>query len=185
MNELKLIIDRRKPGGGGYSIYEFNPSPRRLFYKKMGNSSIQNRIRFLLEFVKGYKVYYLIIEKNIVAYCVISKGGGRYSFARKEDIVVGPYFVEKEERGKHYSEILVSELVLYDGIQYNDAYDWIRKTNIPSLRCSDNVGFKIIGTADVVKPFRRILLRKDGSGEYYILKGNRSDFLQKHRTDFS
>ena len=182
MEKLKLAISRNTQGG--YRIYEFIPSITRLFYKNMEDISFQRRIRFALELIKGYKVYYLEIRGKIVGYCVISIGGGRYSFAGKSDIVVGPYYVEKEERGNHYSELLVSELLMYDNIHYNDAYDWIKKTNIPSLKCSEAVGFEIVGTADIVKPFRRIAARNDDSGEYYILKGNRDTFARRTAASF-
>jgi L-amino acid N-acyltransferase YncA len=127
-------------------------------------------VRFLFELIKGYKVYYLSIDKNIIGYCVISRGGGRYSFAKKEDIVVGPYFVIEKYRGNKYSEILVNELLRYNGIKYCAAYDWVRQTNIPSIKCAQRCGFEVECTADIVKPFRTFRLRKDDLGEYFIFR---------------
>ena len=163
MKNMKLIKKNSE-----YQLWEFTPSIFKLFYNDMERITLQRKIRFFIELLRGYKVYYLMVENNLVAYSVVSKGGGRYSFASKKDIVVGPYFVDEKYRGKGYSEILVKEILALDNYQY--AYDWIRKDNIPSLKCSFKVGFIITDTADVVKPFRRIVVRDDNSGEYYILR---------------
>lgn len=181
MNGLKPIISGKIFREKHYCIYAYKPTASRLFYEYFGKMTLQSRIRFLLELIKGYEVFYLETDNELVAYCVISKGGGRYSFAGKTDIVVGPYYVSRKHRGNHYSELLISEVLQYDGLQFDEAYDWIKKTNTPSLKCSDALSLKITGTADVVKPFRRIVLRNDDSGEYYILKAKREDLIAWHR----
>ena len=167
---LTPVIDREK-----YRIYEFSPSLGRMFYKNYEKMTFQRWVRFLFELPRGYKVYYLEVDNQIVAYSVISRGGGRYLFADTGDIVVGSYFVLKEHRGKRYSEVLVSELLRYKGIEYKNAYDWVRQTNIPSLKCSDKVGLKIVGSCNVAGTFRKIVLCNDMSGEYFILKAERKN----------
>lgn len=152
----------------GFTVYEFTPSLFKLFYNDMEHITFQRKIRFVIEYFRGYKVYYLEKDGVFVAYSVVSKGGGRYVFASEEDIVVGPYFVDIRYRGKGYSKILVE--VLLHLCKYKYAYDWINKDNIPSLRCSKSNGFKIINTANIIKPFRKIVVCNDDSGEYYILK---------------
>ena len=115
-------------------------------------------------------MYYLEKEAVIVAYSVVSRGGGRYGFATRKDIVVGPYFVKEEHRGKKYSEILVSELLQNDKIVYDYAYDWIRYDNIPSIKCTERVGFVKIGTLEMKPPFRRLKVCTDHLGDYYLFK---------------
>jgi L-amino acid N-acyltransferase YncA len=162
---LKLLLDGRY-----YRIYEFNPTVLKLFYDHYEPFTLKRRIRFLMELVRGYKVYYLDVSGTIVAYSVISRGGGRYSFAAKNDIVVGPYFVREKYRGRRYSELLVSELLHCGSIEYDRAYAWIKKDNIPSLRCSLKVGFEIVGSADLSRVTRRICLRGDRDGDYLLLR---------------
>lgn len=161
---LTLVVDRE------YKIYAYKPSLFRMFYRNYEKQTPQRFIRFLFELHKGYTVYYLEKDENIVAYSVVSKGGGRYHFAENSDIVVGPYFVLEEYRGNHYSEILVSEILNHIETDYRYAFDWVKKTNEPSLKCSDRVGFRIVNTADIIPPLRKIVVRNNDSGEYYILR---------------
>lgn len=163
MKKLEMILKRNK-----YSIFKYKPNICNLFYNNMEKITVQRKIRFLMELIRGYEVYYLMIENELVAYSVVSKGGGRYSFATEKDIVVGPYFVDEKFRGKGYSEILIGEILAF--CKYENAYDWIKKDNLPSLKCSFKVGFVVVDTADILKPFRQIVRRDNGNGEYYILK---------------
>lgn len=131
--------------------------------------TLQRRLRFVLEWMKGYKVYYLVMNDEVVAYSVVSRGGGRYSFATKEDIVV------EEHRGNRYSEILVSELLHNEKIKYRYAWDWIRHDNIASLRCADRAGFVKVDTFNLSKPLRRIKMCKNEVGEFFLLKYQREE----------
>lgn len=164
-NRLSLVLQTER-----YTIYKYQPSPKKLFYKNLEPLTLKKWIRFQLELRKGYFVYYLSVSGQLVGSCVVSKGGGRYSFADKKDIVVGPLFVLEKYRGNKYSELLIGELLHCDSIKFDYAYEWIRKDNIPSLRCCSNAGFEIVGSADLSKVFRRICVRNNMEGKYYILK---------------
>ncbi len=153
-----------------FEILEYTPTIFHLFYDRIEYISFQRKIRFLFEYFRGYKVYYLLANHTIVGYCVVSKGGGRYAFASCNDIVVGPYYIIPKFRGKHYSEILLSELLNCDKYSKLTAYVWIRKNNIPSLKCSEKVGFCVNGEANIVGLLRKIKIVYDGSGEYYVFK---------------
>jgi L-amino acid N-acyltransferase YncA len=155
---------------GGGRIYEYEPTFWKPFYRNYEPLTLQRRVRFLLEWLKGYKVYYLEKEGTIVAYSVVSRGGGRYGFATNKDIVVGPYFVKEEHRGKRYSEILVSELLYNEKIEYEYAYDWIRYDNIPSIKCAERAGFFKTDTMDMKRPFRRLEVCSDHIGDYFLFK---------------
>ena len=157
--------------GDGWNIWEYTPTLFHTFAHECGRRTFQNKIRFLLELLRGgVKIYYLSIDKTIVAYSVIAKGGGRYSFATPEDVVIGPYYVFAEHRGKRYSELLIEQLLGSAAVKNKHAFEWIKKTNIPSLKCSEKTGFKIIASADLSRYLRRIRVRDDMDGEYYILK---------------
>ena len=123
----------------GEGIYEYKPTLLHPFLYNMEPLSLQRRVRFFLEWLKGYKVFYLVVNEEIVAYSVVSRGGGRYGFASRKDIVVGPYFVKEEHRGNRFSEVLVSGLLHNDNIDYDYAYDWIRYDNVPSIKCAERV----------------------------------------------
>ena len=126
------------------------------------------------------RVYYLAVNDEIVAYSVVSKGGGRYYFAGKNDIVVGPYFVLEEHRGKHYSEILVKEILQLESLQWRDAYDWIRYDNTPSIRCAERVGFVKVESMDMVGPLRKLRICRDHVGDYWLFKYKRKQHEDSH-----
>ena len=165
MNQLELIKD-----WDSFQIYEYKPSLNHLFYNNMEPLTVQRRVRFIIELIRGYKVYYLYKDKQVVAYSVVSPGGGRYSFAGKKDIVVGPYYVSPECRGNHYSEILVRQILNLDNIDYEYAYDWVRKNNTASMITSERIGFTVIGTANLKGITRRIVPCTGNEGSINILK---------------
>lgn len=169
MTPEKVIKNKRLMQLGG-GIYEYKPTLFRPFLYNFEPLTLQRRVRFLKEYLKGYRVYYLVVNDEIVAYSVISRGGGRYHFAEKEDIVVGPYFVLPEHRGNHYSETLVGEILQLKSITWRDAYDWIRYDNIPSIKCAEKVGFVKVDTMDMVGPFRKLRLCRDHVGDYWLFK---------------
>lgn len=157
-----------------WSIWEYTPTLFRVFLHDSSKPTIKNRIKFFTEISRGgCKVYYLFVNDTPVAYAFVSRGGGRCGFANLGDIVIGPYYVFAEFRGKKYSEILVEQLLNHPDLPFINAYEWIAKDNIPSLKCADRVGFSIIGTADLSKYLRRICVRSDMNGKYYILKYTR------------
>lgn len=99
---------------GRYSIYEYIPtyiSPLAVVFEKF---KLVRRIRFWSELLKGgYKVYYLVDGDVLVGHCVVTPGGRRLNASTKEDIVLGPYFVDSEFRGKGYAKVLVSMTLKY------------------------------------------------------------------------
>lgn len=163
MKDLKLFYENCS-----YKIFEYSPHLFKFFLINIEPLTFKRIIRFFFEYIKGYKVYYLSIEDAFVGYCVISCGGGRYSFADKSDIVVGPYFIEPKSRGKGYSELLVSSIIDSPEYANRTAFDWIKKDNIPSLKCSKKLGFHVVREAKLGRFFRTIKIVNNG--DYYILK---------------
>ena len=174
MNRYQSLTQFSETTEGGI-IYEYKPSTLKPFWRNYEPLTLQRRLRFLMELVKGYRVYYLEKEGEIVAYSVISKGGGRYGFATKDDIVVGPYFVLENYRGKHYSEELVRALLQSEKISYKVAFDWIRYDNEPSIRCAERCGFVKTDTMEMKKPFRQLKICIDHVGDIYLFRYRRQN----------
>lgn len=172
-NQMELMAK-----GQDWSIWEYKPKLSKIFAHDNGKMPIQNRIKFQLEIIRGgAKLYYLFIGETVVAYAFVSKGGGRCSFANSKDAVIGPYYVFAQYRGNKYSELLIEQLLECIKTKYWNAYEWIAKDNMPSLKCADREGFKIISSADLSKHLRRICVRRDMEGKYYILKKSLKNVL--------
>ncbi len=83
---------------------------------------------------------------------------------------VALHYTEGQLHDERYSELLIEQLLGSAAVKNKYAFEWIKKTNIPSLKCSEKTGFKIIASADLSRYLRRIRVRDDMDGEYYILK---------------
>ena len=153
-----------------YEIYEYCPTiikPLAINFEPM---RFVRRIRFLKSFFgKGkYKVYYLKVNGEFVGHCVIQPGGKRLKCSTEHDIVIGPYFIKKESRGKGYSVPLVKLSLDNCSYPFIYAYDWIEKTNQASIATSERVGFIKVGELNVTRFLRRLIEKKDGDD--YILR---------------
>lgn len=154
-----------------FDYYKFQPSPFRLFYKNYEPMYFKKRIRFLLEYIYGYSIIYMEKNDEILGYSVVANWNSRYSsFADKKDIVIGPYFIKDEHRGKGYSEIMVKNVLENMGLKYLNAYMWIRFNNTPSLKCSQRVGFVKLSNAKISGYKRKIYLSDEENEEYIVVK---------------
>lgn len=161
----------------GYDYYEFTPTLGMWFFKNYDKMYFKRWIRMLLEFIQGgYKVYYMMKNDDVLAYCLVAKGGRRLKCTTKKDIVLGPYFVMPNKRGQGLSKILIDIILNKLEIEYESAYDYIHKDNIPSIRASIAVGFREFGRANITKHLRKIKVSADKlKAEYIIFKYNRTD----------
>ena len=62
------------------------------------------------------------------------------SVSTKKDIVLGPYFVSPEHRGKGYAKVIVRMTLEYCTYDYECAYDWIHDDNYASIKTSEACG---------------------------------------------
>lgn len=164
--EIKKVYEK-----GLYEYYKYIPSFFKPFYIKLEKLTLRRRVRLLIAFFVGYSVYYLVKDDKYIGYCLVQSGKDvRYKFATEDDIIVGPYYIVEDYRGKKLSIELLNYVLRYSGIKYNNAYDYIGKDNIASIRASEAVGFKYMSDANLTSILRRIILCKEGSGEYLIFK---------------
>lgn len=153
------------------ALYEYKPTMFKPFYKNLEPLTLRRRVRLFLAYFSGFKVYYLKYKNDYVGYCLVQSGkDSRYKFADEKDIIVGPYFIHEDYRGRKLS-ILLLEFILYKiGLNFRYAFDYIHKDNIPSIKASKAVGFQYYSDANVSKFFRRITLCSDSHGEYYVFQ---------------
>lgn len=158
---------------GIYQLFEYLPSalhPLAIPFEKLTKI---RRLRFLYEYIhkRHYKVYYLAIYQEFVGYCVVSPGGRRLWVSKKNDIVLGPYFVLPQYRGNGYAKILVSMTLMHCSYDYKVAYDWIHYSNYASIKTSEACGFQFEGSRlNIVGLTRRILPKENGEYSIFIYK---------------
>ena len=152
-----------------YSLYEYKPTilhPLAIDFEPM---RIVRRFRFWFELlIGGYRVYYLADGDTIVAHCVVTPGGRRLTVSTEDDIVLGPYYVDTQFRGRGYAKVLVSMTLKYSTYDYKYPFDWIHDTNIPSIKTSEACGFvREDHRLNVVGLMRRLVLNDKGDNIIY------------------
>ena len=96
---------------------------------------------------------------------MVSRGGRRLKCSSAEDIVLGPYYVKKEHRGKGYSKQMVQMVLAHNDFRY--AFDWVEKDNIASCRTSEACGFEKVGELNVSRWLRRLTMVEQGDDHIY------------------
>ncbi len=124
-----------------------------------------------MAYFTGYSVYYLSKNGTWIGYCLVQSGKDmRYKFATDKDIIVGPYYISKEYRGRKLSIELLNYVLKHSGLQYVNAFDYIAKDNIPSIKASLDGGFKYMSDAKISKYTRMLRPCDDCEGDYMVLK---------------
>lgn len=155
----------------GFTFYEYKPSITKPFFIDMEPLTFKRRIRMLFAYFSKYRVYYLRENDEYVGYCLVQNGRDRrYKFATGNDIMVGPYFIHENHRGRKLSIFLLDNILNHIDLKYENAYDYIHKDNIPSIKASEAVGFKYYSDANLSKYLRSLHLCESGKGDYIILK---------------
>lgn len=112
-------------------------------------------------------MYYLAVDDTIVGHCVVTPGGRRLKMSTKEDIVLGPYFVDFRYRGKGYAKVIVRMTLEYCTYKYKLAFDWINEHNIPSIKTSENLGMKEVGRLYIKGLMRNLIEDPNGDNRIY------------------
>ena len=146
-DKLTLLSER-----DGLKLYSYKPTIMHPLLKEFAPMLENRRLRFLRNYFRPgkYIVYYLEANEELVGMCVVTPGGpGLKLKCAKDDIVLGPYYIRPEQRGKGYGKILL-RWVLDIHPEYNYAYVLISNNNLPSLRSVMAVG---------AEPYQQIRLR--------------------------
>lgn len=154
-----------------FSLYEYKPSllhPLAIDFEPLWTF---RRFRFWFELLKGgYKVYYLVIGDIIVGHCVVTPGGRRLKVSTKEDIVLGPYFIDPQFRGKGYAKVIVKMTLEHCTYTFKKAFDWIQEHNIPSIKTSESLGMKMVGRLFIKGVMRKLVIDPKGDNRIYLYK---------------
>lgn len=156
---------------GSLEFYEYTPSPLKPFHINLEPLTFKRRVRLFFAYFSGFKVIYLKENNDFVGYCLVQSGKDRrYQFATENDIMVGPYFIHEDYRGRKLSITLLEYVLKKSNLQYENAYDYIQRDNIPSIKASEAVGFKYYSDANLSQYLRSLSLCPPNKGDYLILR---------------
>lgn len=162
----------------GLDYYLFYPSLGKWFFKNwdgykedIEKHSKKQKMRMFLEWIwGGYSVYYISLNDELVGYVLIASGGRRITCSTRKDIVLGPYYILKEKRGLGLMSKALTA-VLHDlDLLYENAYCYIKKDNVASLRTAIKSGFEIVGQAEMRGKLRKLFLTDNKNSNFYIVK---------------
>ena len=149
---------------GRFTFYEYKPTLFRPFLVDIEPMTFVRRIRLLLEYVQkgGFLVYYLADQGDFIAHCVVVPGGRRIKCTTRNDIVIGPLYVEKDKRGNGYSVMLIREVLNKCKYPYKYAFGYTAKNNYPTQRANERCGFKLFAEMNVVGFTRKPIIVDSG-----------------------
>lgn len=162
----------------GMEFYHFTPTLGHWFFEDWvgfeedkDKHSRKQRIRMLIEWLwGGYSAYYAGQGEKLFGYVLVARGGRRITCSKKSDIVLGPYYTLSEERGHGIMESMLNTVLHELDIHYKNAFCYIRKDNVASIRVASKCGFKIIGQAEMRGALRKLYLTENENSKFYIVK---------------
>ena len=158
-----------------FTIKEFKPSFHKLFYIEMESLTILKKIRFWIDLLYGYSVYYLYVDGQAIGYCTITSGKNpRYSFATANDVMIGPYFIMEGYRGRGYAKTLVQLVITKCKTDWERCFLYIKNENIPSIHVANSIGANLLFHAHNTR-LRQLVKKEDGEFGIYILQNPRSN----------
>lgn len=176
MNDLSFLKE-----ADGISYYLFKPSVRHIYYPcYQGNevppyfTRIVHKIRMIRELYKSqYQVVYMMKNDAVIGHLVVGRGGSRIAMSTKHDIVIGPIWVVPSQRSNGYASMGISFVLHKLNVDYDYAYEYIEKSNTPSIRTVQKNGFEFVDECNEYGLFRVIRPCKDGHLNVYRIKNPR------------
>ena len=162
-NELKMVR-----GTDEFEVYLFTPSLIKAFPIKLENISLANRVRYLIEFFVGYKIYYIQKNGNWAGYCIVSNGRNfRYSFSDNDDMIFGRYYIKPEYRGQGLGVKMLRRVLDRSDLDYKKAFAYVHKGNKSSHEVVLKLGCHKVGHLKKMGKTRKITVCEDGEYTLY------------------
>lgn len=133
-----------------FSFYVFTPSLCCLLPKRIRNCfTLSDRAKLLLRAVRGYFLYYATDSDRLVGYCFLKRNYiAKYSFLGKNDVLINPYYVSEEYRGRGIGGSLISASICDTKALWDNVYAVVKSDNFPSVRTLEKLGFHRAGYSD-------------------------------------
>ena len=156
-----------------YEYSKYKPCIFRLFEETFEHIGTRKRVRYMISCIRGSVVYYMKANESTVGYCLIEKGGGRYTFISKKDSVISPYIIKNEMRGKGIGTQLLKDIAEHREIIFSgNIYALVRKNNIASIHAMTKAEYELYGYANNVGVLRRYKLASKDDSKYLVFYRN-------------
>ena len=151
----------------GFSFFVYRPRLTRLFLVNYQEMYLKKTVRFILSMIRGSVIIYMKKDDEIVGYCLLEPGEGRYPDISGNDVVISPYVIKEDQRGKGYGTVLLSAV---KDIIHNEKkiYAMVKKDNIPSVRAMEKAGYSKIAFADIHGFLRRYSFNSSDESKFYV-----------------
>ncbi len=154
---------------GNFELWFYTPSAFRAFAFKMEKVSWAYRMRMLMEYFIGYRIFYIRRGEDWAGYCIVTDGSNpRYPFSTARDIIFGRYYISSPHRGAGLAAAMLKEVLDHSGLEYEKAYAYIHSGNTASHKTVLKLGAEVCGHFNKVGHFRRIVM--DDKGAYTLYR---------------
>lgn len=134
----------------GLAMYAFTPSVFCLVPPRIkSNFSILDRAKLMLRVLRGYTVYYQTDGEKMVSYCFLKRNYlCKYAFLKKKDVLINPYYVSPEYRGRGLGGKLIEAAIADREEAWETVYAVVKEDNLPSIRTLEKLNFVKLGFSD-------------------------------------
>ena len=106
------------------------------------------RIRMRIRSVRGYIIIAYFEYGKSISYVVLKHNYlYRYTFLKKNDMIINPYWTHPDYRKKGIATKLLKEVVKNENNVWDNLYAVVEIDNIGSINCLEAVGFGFFGYA--------------------------------------
>lgn len=155
----------------GISYYKYTPSIFKLYDDCYDEHNcpdyckrIIHRVRMIIDLLRvGYEIYYMYNGNEVLGHLVVARGGGRIDLSTKSDIVIGPIWVCPSFRGKGIGTKGIYTVLHLLNIEYQNAYEFIAKENIASIKAVEKNNYQLVGNAKEYGLLKKLKLTPNGN----------------------
>lgn len=151
-----------------FEVWVYVPDLFHAFPFRMEKIRLPWRIRCVMEYFVGYRVFYIKKGEKWAGYCVVSNGRNpRYRFSTDKDIIFGRYYIAKECRGNHLASRMLKEILDNCGLQYEHAYAYLKTSNTASIHTMKRIGAQEVKHFNIKGLIRSLHDQDDGEFTLY------------------
>lgn len=159
----------------GYDFYLFKPSMRRLYYHGPVNDarhrySLPHKLHMMMYlFVGGYHILYLMKGNDVCSYIIYMKAGKKIvRGSSKKDFFTVFLYTFPNFRNQGLASKMAKCLLAINSGSFDYFYKAIAKTNVPSIKVAEKVGFQRVGNATKSRLLHTV--QRDENGEWYLYR---------------
>lgn len=167
MKSSNIFNENAKVRINNYAYFVYKPKLFKLFQDCYQPMSFRKYIRFSISALRGSRIIYMEVDGETVGYCLLEPGGGRYKNLNKSDLVISPYVIREDLRGKGYGTRILKDVVSLVG-EKQIIFAIVKKDNCASLHAMEKAGYIYKTNANIVGLLRKYVFGDDANYEYNV-----------------